>query len=114
MSGDLRATGPAPPGGQLAPVGEELTGYDLPVTGRISAELAGWYLRNGPNPADAAAGHWFFGGGMIHGIRLEGGRAASYRNRWVRTRSFADGARTHDDQGHRDLTAWGTARPVPR
>ncbi|MCT9003606.1 carotenoid oxygenase family protein [Streptomyces rhizosphaerihabitans] len=90
--------------GNYAPVGEELTAYDLPVTGRIPAELAGWYLRNGPNPADAASGHWFFGDGMIHGVRLEGGRAVSYRNRWVRTRSFTDGARAYDDQGHRDLT----------
>ncbi|WP_326651368.1 carotenoid oxygenase family protein [Streptomyces sp. NBC_01750] len=91
--------------GNYAPVGEELTAYDLPVTGRIPAELAGWYLHNGPNPADAASGHRFFGDGMIHGVRLEGGRATSYRNRWVRTRSFTDGARTYDDQGHRDLTA---------
>ncbi|MEU9137422.1 carotenoid oxygenase family protein [Streptomyces sp. NPDC048404] len=90
--------------GNYAPVGEELTAYDLPVTGRIPSELAGWYLRNGPNPADAASGHWFFGDGMIHGVRLEGGRAVSYRNRWVRTRSLTDGARTYDDQGHRDLT----------
>ncbi|MGW3819252.1 carotenoid oxygenase family protein [Streptomyces sp. NPDC005046] len=40
--------------GNYAPVGEELTAYDLPMTGRIPDELAGWYLRNGPNPADAA------------------------------------------------------------
>lgn len=91
--------------GNYAPVGEELTAHDLPVTGRIPAELTGWYLRNGPNPADAAGGHWFFGDGMVHGVRLEGGRAVSYRNRWVRTRSLTDGARTYDGQGHRDLTA---------
>lgn len=60
--------------GNYAPVGEKLTAYDLPVTGRIPAELAGWYLRNGPNPADAASGHWFFRDGMIHGVRMEGGR----------------------------------------
>ncbi|MEU0433542.1 hypothetical protein ABZ153_18260 [Streptomyces sp. NPDC006290] len=42
---------------------------------------------------------------MIHGVRLEGGRAVSYLNRRVRTRSFTDGARTYDGQGHRDLTA---------
>ncbi|MFJ3231015.1 carotenoid oxygenase family protein [Streptomyces sp. NPDC086787] len=91
--------------GNYAPVTEELTAHDLPVTGTIPPELNGWYLRNGPNPADAASGHWFFGDGMIHGVRLEGGRAISYRNRWVRTTSLTDGARTYDAEGRRDLTA---------
>ncbi|MGW4796484.1 carotenoid oxygenase family protein, partial [Nonomuraea sp. NPDC004297] len=36
--------------GHFAPVTEEVTAYDLPVTGRIPAELNGRYLRNGPNP----------------------------------------------------------------
>lgn len=49
---------------------------------------------------------------MIHGVRLEGGRAVSYRNRWVRTRSFTDGARTYDDQGHRDLAAGPANTPT--
>ena len=35
-----------------------------------------------------ATAHWFTGDGMIHGVRIEGGRAAWYRNRWVRTDSF--------------------------
>ncbi|MFF4574908.1 carotenoid oxygenase family protein [Streptomyces sp. NPDC001410] len=91
--------------GNYAPVTEELTAHDLPVTGTIPPELAGWYLRNGPNPADAASGHWFFGDGMVHGVRLDGGRAVSYRNRWVRTTRFTDRARMYDDQGRRDLTS---------
>ncbi|MGW5429323.1 carotenoid oxygenase family protein [Streptomyces sp. NPDC004059] len=91
--------------GNYAPVTEELTAHDLPVTGTIPPELTGWYLRNGPNPADAASGHWFFGDGMVHGVRLEGGRAVSYRNRWVRTGQLANGARLYDDRGRRDLTA---------
>ncbi|MFJ8162070.1 carotenoid oxygenase family protein [Streptomyces sp. NPDC096136] len=91
--------------GNYAPVMDELTAHDLPVTGRIPEELAGWYLRNGPNPADAASGHWFFGDGMVHGVRLEGGRALSYRNRWVRTAQFTDGARMYDGRGRRDLAA---------
>ncbi|MFD0854590.1 carotenoid oxygenase family protein, partial [Actinomadura adrarensis] len=37
-------------------------------------------------------GHWFSGPGMIHGIRFRDGRAEWYRNRWVRTKSFAQGA----------------------
>ena len=55
--------------GNHAPVTEELTAHDLPVTGTIPPELTGWYLRNGPNPADAASGHRFFGDGMVHGVR---------------------------------------------
>ncbi|WP_328611384.1 carotenoid oxygenase family protein [Amycolatopsis sp. NBC_00345] len=73
--------------GGYAPVHDELTAYDLPVTGALPPELTGWYLRNGPNPREASA-HWFTGEGMVHGVRLENGRAAWYRNRWVRTESF--------------------------
>jgi carotenoid cleavage dioxygenase-like enzyme len=36
--------------GSFAPVTEEITAFDLPVTGRLPAELSGRYLRNGPNP----------------------------------------------------------------
>ena len=60
--------------GNYAPVDDELTEYDLPVVGAIPADLDGWYLRNGPNPRQAG-GHWFTGDGMIHGVRIEGGRA---------------------------------------
>lgn len=73
--------------GHYAPVHDELTAYDLPVTGSLPPELTGWYLRNGPNPRQDSA-HWFTGDGMVHGVRLENGRAAWYRNRWVRTESF--------------------------
>ena len=86
----------APPyflAGNYAPVTEELTTRELPVTGAIPPELAGWYLRNGPNPHDVARGHWFFGDGMIHGVRLAEGRAVGYRNRWVRTSTFTGDAR---------------------
>ncbi|MEV5509129.1 carotenoid oxygenase family protein [Streptomyces orinoci] len=96
---------PAHLAGNYAPVSEELTAHDLPVTGAIPPELSGWYLRNGPNPRDAASGHWFFGDGMIHGVRLESGRATAYRNRWVRTSTFTHGARYYDEQGRIDLTA---------
>jgi carotenoid cleavage dioxygenase len=74
--------------GNFAPVHEELTALDLPVRGRIPDALNGHYLRNGPNPRSGTSPHWFLGDGMIHGVRLEGGRAAWYRNRWVRTRSL--------------------------
>jgi carotenoid cleavage dioxygenase len=87
-----------------APVTDELTEFDLPVEGAIPAELDGWYLRNGPNPRHATA-HWFTGDGMIHGVRIEGGRAAWYRNRWVRTDSFVDDFPHYNADGTRNLRA---------
>ena len=107
-------TAPRHLSGNFAPVTEELTAYDLPVTGTIPPELAGWYLRNGPNPADAASGHWFFGDGMVHGVRIDGGRAVAYRNRWVRTTRLTNGARTHDEHGNLDLTAGAANTHVVR
>jgi carotenoid cleavage dioxygenase len=85
-----------------APVADELTEFDLPVEGVIPAELDGWYLRNGPNPRQATA-HWFTGDGMIHGVRIEGGRAAWYRNRWVRTDSFKEDFPLYNADGTRNL-----------
>ncbi|MFI0484807.1 carotenoid oxygenase family protein [Actinomadura sp. 9N215] len=82
--------------GLLAPVTEEITARDLPVTGRIPSGLRGRYLRIGPNPLgpigpeDDASYHWFTGHGMIHGIRLRDGRAEWYRNRWVRSQDVAE------------------------
>jgi carotenoid cleavage dioxygenase len=78
--------------GGLAPVTDEITAFDLAVTGRIPAELNGRYLRNGPNPLgldDPGAAHLFLGEGMVHGVRLRDGRAEWYRNRWVRSAEVA-------------------------
>ncbi len=72
--------------GNFAPVDDEVTALDLPVEGELPPELCGRYLRNGPNPAepvDPATHHWFLGDGMVHGIRLNEGRAEWYRNRYV-------------------------------
>jgi carotenoid cleavage dioxygenase-like enzyme len=88
--------------GNYAPVHDELTEFDLPAEGRIPAELNGWYLRNGPNPR-AGEGHWCVGDGMVHGVRLENGRAAWYRNRWVRTESFERPVPLYNDDGSRNL-----------
>jgi carotenoid cleavage dioxygenase-like enzyme len=88
--------------GNYAPVHDELTAFDLPVEGSIPAELNGWYLRNGPN-ARAGAAHWCVGDGMVHGVRLENGRAAWYRNRWVRTESFDRPVPLYNDDGTRNL-----------
>ncbi|MQY29794.1 carotenoid oxygenase family protein [Nocardia aurantia] len=79
--------------GDLAPVPDELEAFDLPVEGALPPELTGRYVRNGPNPRTGAdPGHWFLGDGMLHGVRLRGGRAEWYRNRWVRTSRFTSGA----------------------
>jgi len=72
--------------GEYAPVAEEITAFDLPVEGTLPEELAGRYLRNGPNPigeVDPETHHWFTGDGMVHGLRVRDGRAEWYRNRYV-------------------------------
>lgn len=72
--------------GNFAPVAEEITATDLDVTGELPPELNGRYLRNGPNPITPPKDrsyHWFIGDGMVHGLRLAGGRAEWYRNRYV-------------------------------
>jgi len=75
--------------GRFAPVPEERSAADLTVRGSLPPDLDGRYLRNGPNPLPGEdKGHWFTGPGMLHGIRLRGGRAEWYRNRWVRTREL--------------------------
>lgn len=91
--------------GNYAPVPDELTVTGLAVTGTVPPELTGWYLRNGPNPREAASAHWFLGDGMVHGVRLDNGRAISYRNRWVRTSTFTDHAAVYGEDGTIDLTA---------
>ena len=72
--------------GNYGPVSEEITAVDLRVAGELPRELIGRYLRNGPNPGasiDAASHHWFIGHGMVHGMRLNEGRAEWYRSRTV-------------------------------
>jgi len=71
--------------GNYAAVEQELTAFDLPVIGTVPADLEGRWLRNGPNAVDVdhRVHHWFMGAGMVHGVRLRGGRAEWYRNRWV-------------------------------
>src|SRR5262249_8182100 len=86
--------------GNYAPVREEVTAVDLPVEGAIPSELRGVYMRNGPNPPSGESYHWFVGDGMLHGVRLQDGRAQWYRNRWVRTRAFTGGASSVDEQGN--------------
>lgn len=71
-----------------APMDQELTLTELEVEGEIPAALDGRYLRIGPNPVtppNPATYHWFIGDGMAHGLRLKDGKAAWYRNRWIRS-----------------------------
>jgi carotenoid cleavage dioxygenase-like enzyme len=83
--------------GSFAPVAQEISAFDLPVTGQVPAELNGRYLRNGPNPLglDDPNYHWFLGAGMVHGVRLRDGKAEWYRNRWVRSKAVADAHGEH-------------------
>jgi carotenoid cleavage dioxygenase len=77
--------------GNFAPVLDERTDVDLPVRGTIPRGLNGLYVRNGSNPQKADSPHWFFGDGMVHGVRIEDGRALWYRNRYIRTPMYVNG-----------------------
>ena len=90
--------------GNFAPVTAERTEeHELEIEGVVPPDLEGQLLRNGPNPAvipaDQSEYHWFSGDGMIHAIGLEGGKAVSYRNRWVRTRKLAAECNTAPPKG---------------
>ncbi len=90
--------------GNFAPVTTERTEeHELEMEGVVPPDLEGQLLRNGPNPAvvpaDQSEYHWFSGDGMIHAIGLEGGKAVSYRNRWVRTRKLAAECNTTPPKG---------------
>ncbi len=77
----------------FAPVSGEITAFDLPVIGELPKDLEGRYLRNGPNPiaeVNPLTHHWFLGDGMVHGIRLRGGKAEWYRNRYVGSDAVAE------------------------
>lgn len=76
--------------GNYAPVDDEIDAEDLEVIGTLPAALRGSYVRNGPNPRHGPTPHWFLGQGMLHAIRLEGGRALRYRNRWVEAPTTAN------------------------
>ncbi|HEX5374402.1 MAG TPA: carotenoid oxygenase family protein [Aquabacterium sp.] len=77
--------------GPFAPVAQERTDTSLTVHGQLPPELHGIYARIGPNPIKPPAKpqkyHWFTGDGMVHGVRLEGGQARWYRNRWIGSKS---------------------------
>jgi carotenoid cleavage dioxygenase len=71
--------------GNYAPVSHEVQAHDLVVRGALPPELDGLYVKNGSNPPRADSPHWFFGDGMVTGVRLSGGTAQWSRNRYVAT-----------------------------
>ena len=76
---------------------DESSSDNLEVIGEIPQELNGLFLRNGPNPKepiDHKNYHPFFGDGMIHGLKIENGKALWYKNRYVES-SFGFGPNTH-------------------
>ena len=79
--------------GPYAPIAGDVTATELTVEGTLPSELNGRYLRNGPNPitpVDPATHHWFTGDGMVHGVRLQEGRADWYHARMVRSTSVSE------------------------
>lgn len=91
--------------GVNTPMCEELTIEDLEVVGTIPLALRGRYLRMGPNPMhpNPSRHHWFAGDGMIHGIRIEDGKALWYRNRWIRSNAVSDALDEERTPGPRHL-----------
>jgi carotenoid cleavage dioxygenase-like enzyme len=81
--------------GALAPVTDEFDCLAPVVSGEIPRELNGTLIRNGPNPFN---GHfdgddvlaWWGEAAMLHGITFSDGKALVYRNRWVRTKNWAN------------------------
>ncbi len=75
--------------GNFAPVSEEITVDNLEIKGELPRDLSGMYVRNGPNPQFTPLGKydWMDGDGMLHGVRISGGKA-EYKNRYVRTGGF--------------------------
>ncbi len=73
----------------FAPVLDELEITNLGVTGEIPPDLAGVYMRNGPNPAFPPLSYTypFDGDGMIHAVYISDGKA-HYRNRFVETKGL--------------------------
>ncbi len=63
------------------------------VVGELPADLAGTFVRNGPNPRSGWSPHLYAGDGMMHSVDLPEGR---YRNRWVRTPLFDDASVRRD------------------
>ena len=76
------------PQAHRVPADAERVSFDLPVTGRLPVGLDGLYVRTGPNPLPgrgSAQTDQLAADGMVHGVRLQGGRCLWQRNRWIAT-----------------------------
>lgn len=91
--------------GNFAPVETEVEAFDLKVSGALPPELSGVFMRTGPNPAREPSAHWFLGDGMIHGVRIEKGKARWYRNRYVETPLRTKKVTSRDPSVFMDKTA---------
>jgi carotenoid cleavage dioxygenase len=85
--------------GSYAPILEEEVLENLPVEGKIPADLNGVYLRNGPNPRfePKATHHIFDGDGMVFAAQFDNGRVI-YRNKWVRTDGWLEEDKTQNSE----------------
>ncbi len=96
--------------GALAPVSDEVDVPTPAVTGVIPRDLDGTLIRNGPNPLDGRFSgqgvlDWWPEAAMLHAVTFRDGRAVEYRNRWVRTRRWAEAA------GRADADAFPDTNP---
>jgi len=69
---------------------------NLSVEGTLPAWLEGTLIRNGPARFEAGSepyNHWFDGMAMLHAFTFSKGKV-SYRNRFVRSRSFEEGEKS--------------------
>jgi len=81
--------------GALAPLSREVDVESLTISGEIPTDLNGVLLRNGPNPlCGRFEGHdllsWWPEAAMFHGLYFKQGTVERYRNRWARTRQWAN------------------------
>lgn len=91
--------------GNFAPIEKEVEAFDLAVAGALPPALSGVFMRTGPNPMREPSPHWFLGDGMVHGVRIEKGKARWYRNRYVDTALRRRNVSTRDLSIHGDRTA---------
>eukprot|EP00892_Ulva_mutabilis_P006059 jgi/Ulvmu1/3825/UM018_0036.1 len=73
------------------PVRQEVFSRNLEVVqGAVPPELAGMYIRTGPNAQHVPKGGYVMvdGEAMLHGVRFENGQALSYCNHWLRCPRF--------------------------
>ncbi|MBE1491744.1 carotenoid oxygenase family protein [Plantactinospora soyae] len=93
--------------GAFAPLREEATHHRLAVTGRVPEELDGLFTQIGPSPVrppqhrSAERYPWLLADGLVCGVRVRGGRALWFRNRWIRSRRVARALGTRPAPGPR-------------